>query len=194
LTEDDNSEEEKLGTIDENVQIKKVPAMANYFFINQIPTRVVPPQDDKFHEFNVSLYNMCYDMEEKDEEKKSVFSSVILGPSVMNLRLESESPVDSARMFNERFADKKVTEPPALNLGYLASSMKAHDSFSGPKSMIDQNQHFFRKNPLLPPSPVAKDSNFVLKSKIRDLITHTEMLYQKMMSEKAKSNKKYSSN
>lgn len=165
-----------------------MPAI-DYFFMNQIPTRVVPPHDVKFHDFNVSLYNMCYDIEEKDEAKKSVYSSIVLAPSA--IKLDLESPVESARRSCSPSDKKYYDNAPSNNLVHQASSMKAQDSYSAQKSFIGQNQHLYRKNPLLPPTPVAKDGDFVLKSKIRDLISHTDMLYQKMMAEKVKSNKKY---
>lgn len=138
---------------------------------------------DKFNEFSVNMVSMVYDFEAKEEEKQSLYSSAMLNPSHINVRIGDGSGMNSARQ-------DRLNAPiafPGSSVVNQNVSMTIHKSNHSPGS---QQFQFFKKNPLLPPSPSSRDPNFVLKGKIRDLIHHTEQLYQKMVMEKSKIDKK----
>lgn len=175
-----DSDEEILGTIGEHVKVNHVPRH-NMPFMNENLTKIVPPIDSKFNEFNVGLVSMVYEHEEKEEEK-SLYSSAMINPSHIGMKLKAQSKPNSARVeISPRMAPKLDTVSVVNN---ITSVQKMSNS---PESNQFQ---FFKKNPLLPPSPSSRDPNFVLKGKIRDLIQHTEQLYQKMVMEKNKIDKK----
>lgn len=151
--------------------------------MNQNLPKLVPSVHEKFNEFHVNLVNMVYEYEEKEEEKNSVYSSAMINPSQVNVRFGGSSIPNSARI-------EKVSPPlVGTNLSLINEngSMTVHRSVHSPPNHL---QGQLKKNPLLPPSPNSRDPLFVLKGKIRSLVHHTEQLYQKMVLEKNKTDKK----
>lgn len=193
LTIDDYcTETARLNGLDENVKVSKVPAM-NLYFLNQMPTREIPPPSEKFHEFGQAVYRACYDMEEKEEEeRKSLYSSAIIGPSEINLKLESpkRSKLASFPINAQSLGNVQMSQPAQYGIGSSLNVIPSdppsdRNSLPSPKRPTRN-----LKYPLLPPSPNTNDSNFILKSKIRDLIKLTENLYHTVMKEKNKESKK----
>lgn len=177
-SQENSSDDEIFGTVGENAKVLPLPH-ASTFFMKQNLTKMVPPVSDKFNEFNVNLVSLVYDFEEKNEEKQSIHSSALLNPSQINMKIGYSSIPNSARI------EKSGLKPSSISMANQVQSV--HKSTQSPES---QQFQFFRKNPLLPPSPSSRDPNFVLKGKIRDLIHHTEQIYQKMVLEKNKTDKK----